>query len=98
MLKHEPDYFGEKGFTPPLRREKRSVNLTSLSLIAERIASSPEARYEDDRLLIDLRGLGIEKVIGGGRLTRSLKILAESWSRGAERKIAESGSIIVKPG
>ena len=96
VLKYAPDYFGEKGFKPPTSRPAREINLNQLSALAEKLSRSPEARYEDGKLVIDLVRHGYDKVIATGRLSMPLKIIAKSWSRGAEEKITSQQSIIVK--
>ncbi len=96
VVKYEPDYFGEKGFVPPTRRERREVNLTELSSIAERLSSNPAApRDEGGRLVVDLRGEVPVKLIGSGVLYVSgLKVIADEWTKGAEEKLKAAGSVI----
>ncbi len=97
ILKYAPDYFGKKGMVPPTRRFIRAINLNQISTIAEHLANSKDANYEDDKLIIDLTKLNYDKVLASGVLYRPVKIIARSWSRGAEKKIKELGSIIVSP-
>jgi len=97
VLKYAPEYFGKKGMVPPTRRIVRAVNLNQISVIAEQLANSKDAAYEDDKLIIDLTKLNFDKVLASGVLHRPVKIIARSWSERAEKKIKELGSIIVSP-
>jgi len=97
VLKYAPEYFGKKGMVPPVRRAVRAINLNQISIIAERLANSKEANFEDDKIVIDLTKLNYDKVLATGTLYRPVKIIATSWSERAEKKIKELGSLIVSP-
>ncbi len=98
ILKYAPDHFGEKGFRPPTSRERPAINLYQISTIAERLIRSGEARFEDGKVVVDLASHGYKKVLARGALTVPVKILAESWSRGLEQKLAAFNSEIAKAG
>lgn len=96
VVKYAPDYFGEKGFVPPTKRELRVLTLTELSAIAERLSREKEVlRTEDGRLLVDLKGMGYDKLVGSGVLSvNGLKVVVDRWTESAEKKLSESGSVV----
>lgn len=95
VIKYAPNHFGEKGFHPPTSKEIKAVNLDQLSVMAERLASEGSARREDGKIVLDLKSMGYDKVLGKGRLTLPVKIIAKSWTSKAEEKILASNSLIV---
>jgi large subunit ribosomal protein L15 len=56
------------------------------SLIAQGIA-----KQEGDAVTIDVADMGIEKVLGSGRVTRKINISAEAFSETAKAKIEKMG-------
>ncbi len=95
VIKHAPDHFGEKGFHPPTSREVKAINLDQVSLIAEKLRMGGSAKSEDGKIVVDLPSLGYDKVLGKGRLTIPVKIVAKSWTSRAEGKVLASNSVIV---
>ncbi len=98
IVKYKPEHFGEKGFLPPTSRKIKALNLNQISNIAEKLARSGQGQKEGDRIVVDIVSLGYDKVLGGGRLTYPVKIIAKSWTRSAEEKITASNSLIVAAG
>jgi len=97
VLKYHPDYFGKKGFRRPNKPRARAISLRGLSQLAERLSGTKDARYLEDRLLIDLAKDGYTKLTGSGRVDGKLLVVSEAWTKRSEQKIAEAGGRIVKP-
>ena len=97
VLKYKRDYFGKHGFHRPNKREVRTVNLFQLSVIAENLMERGELREAEGIPLLNLKALGIEKVVAGGKLGRPLLVVAEKWTEKAEEKIKKAGGKIIKP-
>lgn len=95
IVKYAPNQFGEKGFHRPTSREVKALNLNQISVLAEKLAKSGSEKVEEGRVVVDLSPLGYEKVLGKGRLTIPVKIVAKSWTGGAEEKIRASNSVIM---
>ncbi len=95
IIKYAPEHFGEKGFHPPTSREVKAINLDQVSLIAEKLKTSGMTKSEDGKIVVDLTSLGYDKVLGKGRLTIPVKIVAKSWTSKAEEKVLASNSVIV---
>jgi len=97
VLKYHPDYFGKRGFRRPNQPSARAISLRGLSQLAERLSGTKDARYLEDRLLIDLAKDGYTKLTGSGRVDGKLFVVSEAWTKRSEQKIAEAGGRIVKP-
>ena len=79
-------HFGKYGFTRGrLRREYSVVNLSWI-----------DERFEEGAT-VDIREFGFEKLLGSGKITKKLKIIAPLWSAKAEEKVKAAGGEIVKP-
>lgn len=98
VLRYNRDYFGRHGFFRPNRREMRAVNLVQLATLAENLERSAGAKVVEGRLLVNLAAMGIRKVVAGGKVSKPLLVVAETWTKRAEERIREAGGEIVKPG
>ncbi len=81
------DYFGEKGFTPVRRAEKRTINLMQVSALVKKATSE----------IIDLESLGYQKLLGDGKLYKPITIVVGEWSRKAAEKVEKAGGRLLKP-
>lgn len=97
VLRYAPDYFGKHGFFRPNRKVYRSINLNQLSELAEAIEKDKNAQRVGGMLLINLKSLGIEKVLAGGKVHKPLLVVAERWTERASKKISDAGGKIIKP-
>ena len=93
VVKYAPDYFGKHGFTrpPELVPEIRGVNVGLLDAEAERLLSEGIAKEENGKVVIDVTKLGYNKVLGGGRVTRPLVVIAPRFTKAAIEKIKRAG-------
>lgn len=93
VIKYEPEYFGKRGFTSPksLRRRVNTMNVGTLDEIAEKVSTEKMK----DKLFIDLENLGYTKLLGKGKVTKSLIIKVSSHSKSAAEKIKETGGQIL---
>ena len=76
VRKYEPWRINKRGFVSAKKKE-RAVNLDWLNSKADKE--------------IDITTLGFGKVLGGGSLTRPLKIKAHTFSKKAKEKIEKAG-------
>jgi large subunit ribosomal protein L15 len=92
VLRYEPDYFSKTGFTSPrsLRRRVRVVNVGELDRMAKELST------REGKSLLDLRVLGYDKLLGAGRVTKTLAVKVPSWSESASRKITAAGGEILE--
>lgn len=93
VLRYEPEYFSKKGFVSPksLKRKEKIINLGKLDQIAEKIA----LEEKEGKFLVDLKKLGYTKLLGAGKVTKSLIVKVASCSSSAAEKIKEAGGELV---
>jgi large subunit ribosomal protein L15 len=93
VLRYEPDYFGKKGFTSPksLKHKENIINVKKLDEIAEQFPTEKK----EDKVLIDLESLGYTKLLGTGKVTKTLVIKVASCSKSAAEKIKEAGGQVL---
>ena len=85
MTKNMPDHFGRHGFKRPqsIIRKDRIINVGEL-----------EERYPNKKV-INLSDEGIDKLLGGGKISTKIKVTVESASGKAIEKIKEHGGEVI---
>jgi large subunit ribosomal protein L15 len=97
ILRYEPDYYGNKGFTSPkARKQKHTRNPINLQKL-QQIAQTHATQQPNGKLLIDLQNLGYTKLLGKGKITQPLTIKIKAHSKTAQQKITEAGGEILTP-
>ncbi|MCZ7357303.1 MAG: uL15 family ribosomal protein [Candidatus Methanoperedens sp.] len=90
--------FGKHGFKRPevVSHDKFIVNVGELDEAIEQLVADGLAEKKGEAFHINLSGIGIEKVLGNGRVTKSIFITAGEFSSAAKQKIEEAkGNAIV---
>jgi len=89
----------KKGFIPAkeLATPVSAINLSQIDQIAERLLKEGTAQKQGDLIMVDLEKMGIDKVLGSGRMTHKLAVKAQYFSKGAEKKLKESGGQSITP-
>ena len=87
MLKNMPDHFGRHGFKRP-QSVIRKYNTINIGQIEERFPGKKE---------IDLDKEGINKLLGSGNISISLKIKVNKASKKAIDKVKEKGGEVILP-
>ena len=82
-MKYQPDKYGKIGFKPVKKVEIRTINVSQL----EKLAAGKKE--------INLGKLGLEKVLGKGRIDVSIEVMAKAFSKKAVEKIEAAGGKIV---
>jgi len=98
VIKYFRDWFGKKGFIPrkPVKTvEVREINLGQIDSLVYRLMKDGKAVYEDGKIVIDLSKMGINKVIGSGRISYPIKLLTYSITEKAREKIEKAGGTVV---
>ena len=91
-------YFGTKGFTSKSRNIiSTTINVKTLDLQAEKLSEKGIVQKKTDIYEINLTKLGIQKLLGGGRVSKKLKIEVEHCSERAKTKIEEAGGQVNLP-
>lgn len=98
MIKHEPDYFGKKGFTrkQSLGRKLNAVNVGELEKLADTLAAEEMVEKKGGKVLLDLDKLGYDKLLGKGKIAIPVLISVASYSELAAKKIENSGGRILE--
>jgi large subunit ribosomal protein L15 len=93
VQRYDPDYFGKDGFTSPksLRQKVNVINVGKLDEIAEKVS----VEKEKGERFVDLDYLGFTKLLGAGKITRSLTVKVASCSKSAAEKMKEAGGRIL---
>src|SRR5688500_15933077 len=88
----EPDHFGHDS-TKPTRQNRlnRWVNLRDVNDLASRFGTT----NEHGKLVLDLRSIGYNKLLGGGTLLKPIVVRVAKVSATAKQKIELAGGDIV---
>jgi large subunit ribosomal protein L15 len=85
--------YGKHGFKRPdeVSRDISIVNVGELDELAPYLAQEGLAEVKEESYHINLENLGIEKVLGSGRVTKKLVVTSEEFSASAREKIENAG-------
>jgi large subunit ribosomal protein L15 len=95
IIRYMPDYFGKHGFVPSTKKEISAVNIGEIDEKIEKLVEDGLATKEGNVYRVDIRKLGFSKVLGGGRITHSIEIIADEVSETAKRKIEQAGGRVL---
>jgi large subunit ribosomal protein L15 len=97
VIKHEPNYFGKRGFTSPqsLRHKTSIINVGQLEELVDRLAKEQPEKKKKEAVL-DLNKLGYNKLLGMGNITSPLLVKIASYSENAAKKIEKAGGQILE--
>ncbi|MCD6248204.1 MAG: uL15 family ribosomal protein [Hadesarchaea archaeon] len=88
------EYFGKRGFKSVAKKAgivKPTINVGELDQLLDRLIEKEEVRREDGKFVVEVDKLGVEKVLGRGRVTRAMKVVAKEFSKLAKEKIEGAG-------
>ncbi len=95
MLKQGLTY-GKHGFKT-LYKDKTIVNVGEIDEAIEQLLAEGIAEKKEEGYYINLADMGIDKVLGAGKVTKPLFIIANEFSDSAKQKIENAnGSILSK--
>lgn len=96
VVKYFPDWYGKHGFKSRYqKREIVEVNIKDLEGLAKKLAQSGVAVIEEGRVVINAIDLGIDKVLGSGKITIPIKLIAREVSEKAKKKIEDAGGVVI---
>jgi len=93
-------YVGKKGFTSVpqrMKREGRALNLSQLSNIIDRLIDEKKAQLDGQRVVLDLRQFGFTRLLGGGSISRAVRVTVDHCSESALEKIKDAGGEAILP-
>jgi large subunit ribosomal protein L15 len=83
--------FGKNGFHNPTPADVEAMDLGTLDLMVDSLLTQGIARKEGKTIALDAGAIGVDKILGQGRVSRALKIQARAFSEAAKRKIEKQG-------
>ncbi|ASI98204.1 uL15m family ribosomal protein [Thermococcus celer] len=97
VIKYAPDHLGKRGFHRPkvLQYRPTTINLSDIDENLEFFLDMGVAHEEGGKIIVDVTGLGVDKVLGTGKLTRPLVIKAYYVTPKAEEKIKAAGGEVL---
>lgn len=98
LVRHEPDYFGKKGFTSQkaIGRKTNVINVGELEELAHGLAAEKRLERKGKKAFLDLDKLGYDKLLGMGRIAKPILVKVASHSEAAAKKIEDAGGQILK--
>ena len=89
-------YAGKKGFTPISARKPvgQTLNLWQLAAIVDKLVAEKKAQLAGEKVLIDLKQLGYEKLLGTGSVSRAIQVNVKC-SEAAAKKLKDAGGEVV---
>ncbi|MDH5732838.1 MAG: 50S ribosomal protein L15 [Candidatus Bathyarchaeota archaeon] len=95
-VKYEPDYFGKKGFTPRGGQQKRrAINVDELATLITELSKEQKVEKKSGKVILDLKALGYDKLLGRGKITQPLVVKGVSCSETAVKKIEAVGGQVL---
>jgi large subunit ribosomal protein L15 len=83
--------FGKDGFCNQTSIDITSIDVGVLDQIIPALLAQGIAKSEGDAIVINITDMGIDKVLGSGKITRKINISASAFSETAKAKIEKMG-------
>ncbi len=95
-LKNPEFLWGRHGFTSHHPKEEiNTINVGMLNEIIEEMVEQKTALYDGDKYEVDLSILGVNKLLGKGKVTRKMIVKVKYASEMAVEKIQEAGGEVI---
>ncbi len=97
-VKYWPEHFGRHGFKRPqsVVSSKVTLNLSEVEQMLPAMAEDGIAVEKDGKWSVDLTRMGVDKLLGAGRLTKALQVKVPEASAKAEEKLKKAGGQLVR--
>ncbi|HON81626.1 MAG TPA: uL15m family ribosomal protein [Methanoregulaceae archaeon] len=82
---------GKCGFYNQTRRDPSTISIGELDSMALLLLADGKATREGDAIQINADQIGIDKILGSGKVTLKMNVTAKSFSAQAKSKIEEMG-------
>ncbi|MBN1166156.1 MAG: 50S ribosomal protein L15 [Methanospirillaceae archaeon] len=83
--------YGKHGFYHDTKGKQQVLDVGDIDQIVPVLLADGVARQEDGVVLLNADDIGIDKVLGGGKVTRKMSITAKAFSSQAVEKIEAKG-------
>lgn len=100
VMQENPRYFGKWGFKRPqkLVDNRVAINIGDLDEAVERLVERGQAAKKARKYTIDIAALGIDKILGSGKVTHILDLVGvQEISARAREKIVDKGGSVDLP-
>ena len=99
MLKYMPDHFGRHGFKRPqsMVGTKITMNVCDIDQGVEKLVKDGLAQKEGETYTLNLTELGVEKLLGAGKMTVAVEIIVAEATETAKQKVEMAGGHILLP-
>jgi len=96
-IKYAPDHLGKRGFHRPkaVQYTPSVINLGDIDENLQLFIDAGIAYEEEGKIVVDTTQLGVDKVLGAGKLTRPLVVKAYYVTPKAEEKIKAAGGEVI---
>jgi large subunit ribosomal protein L15 len=93
-------YVGKKGFISVQqikKREGRALNIGQLAGMIDKLIGEKKVQLDGQKVVVDLKPLGFTRLLGGGSISRPLRVTVDHCSASALEKIREAGGEAILP-
>jgi len=96
-IKYAPDHLGKRGFHRPkaVQYTSNAINLSDIDENLTLFLDMGVAYEEEGKIIVDTTQLGVDKVLGTGRLSRPIVVKAYYVTPKAEEKIKAVGGEVL---
>jgi large subunit ribosomal protein L15 len=97
-VKYSPEHFGRHGFKRPqsVVADKITMNLSDLELSLPMLARDGFAEEKDGKWTVDLTRLGVDKLLGSGRIATPVAVRVTQVSAKAKAKLEGAGGKLLE--
>ncbi len=82
---------GKHGFHAKNPYNANVLDVGDIDQMVDALIASGNATMEGDVVIIDAGQIGIDKILGGGKITKMMNISAKAFSENAKAKLEEMG-------
>jgi large subunit ribosomal protein L15 len=99
MLKYMPDHFGRHGFKRPQKMvsAKITMNVCDIDQFVQSMVKDGSASKKGDVYTVNLTEMGVEKLLGSGKINVAVEITVAEATETAKQKVEMAGGHIILP-
>jgi large subunit ribosomal protein L15 len=87
--------YGKHGFSHDQQADVGTIDVGTIDQRIDQLLAQGLATQKGDIVTLDASALGVEKVLGSGKVTRKLNITAKAFSEQAKTKIEGAGGQVL---
>ena len=97
VMQENPRYFGKWGFKRPQKviEDLEAINIGAIDEAADRLVERGMATVKGKKYTIDVSKMGIDRVLGSGKVTRKIDLVGVKaiTARAREKVVSAGGSV-----